>query len=113
MLGNSGKLYRNIVSNDSTVELGYSLQDLANSLYITVRYTSMRLQFATLEKGKAERPIGQYQAVTSRISDGFSTLFGLSYLRQRLLVMPEIGTFMRFYLPFMQQIILERLIDLR
>ena len=73
----------------------------------------MRLQFPTLEKSKAERPIGQYQAVTSRIANGFATLFGLSHLRQRLLNMPQVGTFMRFYLPFMHQVILERLIDLR
>ncbi len=48
----------------------------------------MRLQFATLEKSKAERPILQYQAVTSRIADGFATLFGLAFLRQRLVNMP-------------------------
>lgn len=95
------------------VELGYSLQDLANSLHITVKYTSMRLQFSTIENSKAERPIGQYQAVTSRIADGFATLFGLSFLRQKLIAMPEVSTFMRFYLPFMHQVILERLIDLR
>lgn len=101
------------MSNDATVELGYSLQDLAQSLYITVKYTNMRVQFPTLEKTKNERPIGQYQAVTSRIADGFTTLFGLSFLRQRLINMPQVGTFMRFYLPFMHQIILERLVDLR
>lgn len=76
------------MSHDSVVELGYSLQDLANSLYVTVKYTSMRLQFATFEKNKLERPIGQYQAVVSRIVDGFSTLYGLSFLRQRLINMP-------------------------
>lgn len=101
------------MSNDATVELGYSLQDLANSLHITVNYTSMRLQFYTLEKNKDERPIVQYQATSSRISDGFSTLFGLSYLRQKMLVIPQVGHFIRFYLPYLQQIILERLIDLR
>jgi hypothetical protein len=73
----------------------------------------MRLQFSTYEKNKAERSIVQYQAVSSRISDGFSTLFGLSYLRQKMLVMPEVGHFIKFYLPYLQQIILERLIDLR
>lgn len=82
------------------------MQDLANSLYVTVKYTNMRLQFATYEKGKAERPIGQYQAVTSRIADGFATLFGLCFLRQRLITMPEVSAFMRYYLPFMHQVIL-------
>lgn len=106
-------MYRGILSSDSVVELGYSLRDLANSLYVTVKYTNMRVQFATFEKGKAERPIGQYQAVTSRIVDGFATLFGLSFLRQRLITMPEVGVFMRPYLPFIHQVILERLIDLR
>jgi hypothetical protein len=66
----------------------------------------MRLQFATLEKSKKERPIGQYQAVTSRIADGFATLYGLSSLRQRLITMPQVANFMKFYLPFVHQVIL-------
>lgn len=102
----SGKFYREALSGDSVAELGFSLQDLAHSLYITVKYTKMRLQFSTLEKSKNERPIGQYQAVISRVTDGFATLFGLSSLRQRLITMPQIASFMRFYLPFMHQVIL-------
>lgn len=47
-LASSGSLFRNAVSDDAVTELGYSLGDLAHSVYVTVRYTTMRLQFTTI-----------------------------------------------------------------
>jgi hypothetical protein len=46
-IGNA-TLYKTILSEDAVTELSYSLDDLSHSLYVTVRYTAMRTQFATL-----------------------------------------------------------------
>jgi hypothetical protein len=66
----------------------------------------MRTQFQTLESSTSERPIIQYQAVSSKIVDGFATLISLSYLRQRLITMPIVNQYMRSYFPFLHQVIL-------
>lgn len=84
-----------------------------SSLLITVKYTSLRRQFSTLEDSKEERRIIDYQAVSSRITDGFSSLYMLSFLRQRMITLRGVAPFMQRYIPLIHQLILPRLIELR
>ena len=48
----TSKVFKKIGSSHALGELNYSLQDLMCSLHLTVKYTSLRKQFATLEKSK-------------------------------------------------------------
>lgn len=61
------------------------MKDLQKSLWITTKYTSMRRQFKTIPDNKEERPIITYQAVSTRLVEGFALLTAFSDLNCRLL----------------------------
>ena len=65
-------------------EFNHSLKDLQMSIWITIKYTTMRRQFKTLEGSKEERKIVSYQAVAARIIDAFAQLIAFSDLYTRL-----------------------------
>lgn len=60
------------------------MEDLKKSIYITINYTSMRKQFKTLDESKDERPIIEYQGVSSRIIDGFACAFLFNFFLQKV-----------------------------
>ena len=102
-----------MASDDACAEFGYAIKDLMNSLHLTTRYTAMRRQFKTMDDSKEERPIVSYQAVGSRIVDGYALLFSLAYLRQKIINMPLLKSFIRPYIPHFNPLVMERVIDLR
>jgi hypothetical protein len=65
-------------------EFNHSIKDLQKSLWVTIKYTSMRRQFRTLDNSKDERKIISYQAVASRIADGFAYFVAFTDLYVRL-----------------------------
>lgn len=65
-------------------EFSYSLKDLQKSLWITVNYTKMRKQFKTIDQSKEERRIITYQAVATRIINGFAQYIAFTDLYSRV-----------------------------
>ena len=102
-----------IKSQSNLDEFRLSLDDLKKSIFLTIKYTSMRKQFPTLEGTKDERRIITYQAVAGRIIDGYSILCAFSFLNLRLAMIPQLAVFFTPILQYSHHTILERLIHLR
>lgn len=94
-------------------EFSYSLKDLQKSLWITVNYTKMRKQFKTNDHNKEERRIITYQAVATRIINGFSQYIALSDLYSRVVEEGRSHVALSEILESSHHIILENLIHLR
>ena len=73
----------------------------------------MRKQFKTIDDSKEERPIIQYQGVSSRIIDGFATAFLLHFFLEKVNADKSMKNFLIPYMSYFHQIMLDRLIDLR
>lgn len=94
-------------------EFSYSLKDLQKSLWIAVNYTKMRKQFNTIDKSPEERRIITYQAVATRIINGFSQYIALSDLYSRVVEEGRSHVVLSEILESSHHIILENLIHLR
>jgi hypothetical protein len=67
-----------LILKQRLLDFQHSLKDLHKSLWISIKYTTMRKQFRTLDNKKEERSIITYQAVASRIIDAFTTFMMFS-----------------------------------
>ncbi len=94
-------------------EFNYSLKDLQKNLWITIKYTSMRKQFKTIDDSKEERRIITYQAVAARIIDGYSQFQALSDLYAKILTNNKAYLLYSDLLQSSHHVILENLIHLR
>jgi hypothetical protein len=94
-------------------EFGFSLKDLQKSLFVTINYTKMRRQFKTNPSNKQERRIITYQAVASRIINGFAQFIALSDLYSRVIDQARSPLILTDMLESAHHNILEDLIHLR
>jgi hypothetical protein len=108
-----GKRIHSISLKQGFNEFGFSLKDLQKSLWVTINYTKMRRQFKTIDASKEERRIISYQAVATRIINGFAQFVALADLHSRVIEMTRSHVILSDLLESSHHNILEDLVHLR